>query len=402
LRKGGEEVLQNIKVLDFSKLLPGPYATMMLADLGAEILRVESPSLPDMVREMEPMDGESSAAHQHLNRSKKSITLDLKKREAVDIVKQLIQEYDVVLEQFRPGVMERLGLDYETLKQVNPNIIYCSLSGYGQTGPYRDRPGHDNNYLSIAGINSYSGRKQEAPVPMGVQIADLAGGSLHSVIAILTAVIHRQTTGDGQYIDLSMTDATFALNAMFGAGYITKGIQPKIEETFLNGGTHYDYYETKDGRYFSVGSLEAPFRNKLCEALNLEDMKEVALSNGPEDILAFKAAIKDVFLTKNYDEWTAVFREVEACVEPVLNFSEAVNHPQIQSRNMITEVPREDGTKQQQISSPFKFSDYQQKYKHTGTRRGDHTMEILRNLELDENKIEALVDQNVVGEIERK
>ena len=402
MRKGGEEVLQNIKVLDFSKLLPGPYATMMLADLGAEILRVESPSLPDMVREMEPMDGESSAAHQHLNRSKKSITLDLKKREAVDIVKQLIQEYDVVLEQFRPGVMERLGLDYETLKQVNPNIIYCSLSGYGQTGPYRDRPGHDNNYLSIAGINSYSGRKQEAPVPMGVQIADLAGGSLHSVIAILTAVIHRQTTGDGQYIDLSMTDATFALNAMFGAGYITKGIQPKIEETFLNGGTHYDYYETKDGRYFSVGSLEAPFRNKLCEALNLEDMKEVALSNGPEDILAFKAAIKDVFLTKNYDEWTAVFREVEACVEPVLNFSEAVNHPQIQSRNMITEVPREDGTKQQQISSPFKFSDYQQKYKHTGTRRGDHTMEILRNLELDENKIEALVDQNVVGEIERK
>src|SRR5690625_1993909 len=193
---------------------------MMLADLGAEILRVESPSLPDMVREMEPMDGESSAAHQHLNRSKKSITLDLKKREAVDIVKQLIQEYDVVLEQFRPGVMERLGLDYETLKQVNPNIIYCSLSGYGKTGPYRDRPGHDNNYLSIAGINSYSGRKQEAPVPMGVQIADLAGGSLHSVIAILTAVIHRQTTGDGQYIDLSMTDATFALNAKIGRAHV--------------------------------------------------------------------------------------------------------------------------------------------------------------------------------------
>jgi crotonobetainyl-CoA:carnitine CoA-transferase CaiB-like acyl-CoA transferase len=395
-------VLQNIKVLDFSKLLPGPYATMMLADLGAEILRVESPSLSDLIREMEPMDGESSAAHQHLNRSKKSITLDLKKREAVDIVKQLIQEYDVVLEQFRPGVMERLGLDYETLKQVNPHIIYCSLSGYGQTGPYHDRPGHDNNYLSIAGINGYSGRKQEAPVPMGVQIADLAGGSLHSVIAILTAVIHRQTAGEGQYIDLSMTDATFALNAMFGPGYITEGIQPKIEETFLNGGTHYDYYETKDGRYFSVGSLEAPFRNKLCEALNLEDMKEVALSNRPEDILTFKAAIKDVFLTKNYDEWTTVFREVDACVEPVLSFSEAVNHPQIQARNMITKVPREDGTKQQQISSPFKFSDYQQKYKHTGTRRGDHTMEILRNLELDENKIKALVDQNVFGEIERK
>src|SRR5699024_5368968 len=156
--------------------------------------------------------------------------LDLKKREAVEIVKELIQEYDVVLEQFRPGVMERLGLDYETLKQVNPDIIYCSLSGYGQTGPYRDRPGHDNNYLSIAGINGYSSRKHERPVPMGVQIADLAGGSLHSVVAILTAVIHRQQTGEGQYIDLSMTDAAFALNAMFGSGYITKDVQPKPEE----------------------------------------------------------------------------------------------------------------------------------------------------------------------------
>jgi crotonobetainyl-CoA:carnitine CoA-transferase CaiB-like acyl-CoA transferase len=160
---------------------------------------------------MEPTDGNSSAAHQHLNHSKKSITLDLKKKEATDIIKQLVQEYDVVLEQFRPGVIERIGLDYETLKQVNPDIIYCSLSGYGQTGPYRDRSGHDNNYLSIAGINGYSGRKQERPVPMGVQIA------------ILTAVIDRQQTGEGQYIDLSMTDVAFALYAVSGPGYITAG-----------------------------------------------------------------------------------------------------------------------------------------------------------------------------------
>jgi crotonobetainyl-CoA:carnitine CoA-transferase CaiB-like acyl-CoA transferase len=395
-------VLQNIKVLDFSKLLPGPYATMMLADLGAEILRVEAPGLPDLIRDLEPLDGESSAAHQHLNRSKKSITLDLKKREAVDIVKQLIQEYDVVLEQFRPGVMERLGLDYETLKQVNSNIIYCSLSGYGQTGPYRDRAGHDNNYLSIAGINGYSGRKQGRPVPMGIQIADLAGGSLHSVIAILTAIIHRQETGEGQYIDLSMTDATFALNAMLGPGYITKDVQPEPEGTLLNGAAHYDYYETKDRRYFSVGSLEAPFRISLCDALNLEHMKRAALSDRSEDMAAFKAALKEVFLTKTYDEWMAVFLEADACVEPVLSFSEAVNHSQIQARNMITEVPREDGTAQQQISSPFKFSAYQQEYKHVGTERGEHTMEILKSLGLSEEKINLLIDQNVFGEIERK
>ncbi|GAB3792212.1 CaiB/BaiF CoA transferase family protein [Virgibacillus kimchii] len=395
-------MLQHIKVLDFSKLLPGPYATMMLADLGAEVLRVESPSLPDLIREMEPMDGESSAAHQHLNRSKKSITLDLKKKEATDIVKELIQEYDVVLEQFRPGVMERLGLDYETLKQVNPNLIYCSLSGYGQTGPYRERPGHDNNYLSIAGINGYSGRKKERPVPMGIQIADLAGGSLHSVIAILTAVTHRQQTGEGQYIDLSMTDAAFALNAMFGPGYITKGVQPKAEETMLNGETHYDYYETKDGRYFSVGSLEPRFRLNLCEAMDLEHMKDVALTERQEDIVQFKAAIKEAFLTKNYDTWTEIFQEIDACVEPVLSFSEAVNHPQIQARNMITEVPKPDGSMQRQISSPLKFSNYEQEYKHVGAKRGEHTMEVLQDLGLKEDKINELVNRDVFGQIERK
>lgn len=394
-------MLQHIKVLDFSKLLPGPYATMMLADLGAEVLRVESPSLPDLIREMEPIDGKSSVAHQHLNRSKKSIALDLKKKEATEIVKELIQEYDVVLEQFRPGVMERLGLDYETLKQVNPNLIYCSLSGYGQTGPYRDRSGHDNNYLSLAGINGYSGRKQERPVPMGIQIADLAGGSLHSVIAILSAVIHRQQTGEGQYIDLSMTDAVFALNAMFGPGYITKNVQPEAEETFLNGGTHYDYYETKDGRFFSVGSLEPQFRRNLCEALDLEHMKEVALSEEPEDIAAFKAAIKEVFLKKTFDEWQAVFQDVDACVEPVLKFSEAVNHPQIQARKMVTEVPKQNGT-QRQISSPFKFSGYKQQYKHVGAERGEHTMEILKNLGLKEDEISELINKNVLGVIERK
>jgi crotonobetainyl-CoA:carnitine CoA-transferase CaiB-like acyl-CoA transferase len=386
-----------MKVLDFSKLLPGPYATMMLADLGAEVLRVESPSLPDLIREMEPQDGESSAAHQHLNRSKKSITLDLKKKEATEIVKELIQEYDVVLEQFRPGVMERLGLDYETLKQVNPNIIYCSLSGYGQTGPYRDRPGHDNNYLSIAGINGYSRRKQEKPVPMGIQIADLAGGSLHSVVAILTAFIHRQQTGEGQFIDLSMTDAAFALHAMFGPGYLTKGIEPEAEEEFLNGGTHYDYYETKDGRFFSVGSLEPQFRVNLCEALGLEQIKEVALSNNPDNIASFKTAIKKAFLTKTFDEWLSVFQDVEACVEPVLSFAEAVHHPQIQARNMIQKVPGMNGSIQQQISSPFKFSNYRQEYRHAGTKRGEHTLEVLADMGLDENKINVLLEQGVFG-----
>nr|WP_318036015.1 CaiB/BaiF CoA-transferase family protein [Halobacillus shinanisalinarum] len=394
-------MLNSMKVLDFSKLLPGPYATMMLADLGAEILRVESPDLPDFIRELEPLDGEDSATHQHLNRSKKSISLNLKKRESVELVKQLVQDYDVVLEQFRPGVMARLGLDYETLKEANPKLIYCSLTGYGQTGPYRDRPGHDNNYLSVAGIAGYSARKNERPAPMGIQIADIAGGSLHSVIAILTAVIHRESTGEGQYIDLSMTDSSFSLNALFGPGYLACGIEPRSEGTELNGGTFYDYYETKDGRYFSVGSLEPPFRKKLCKGLDISHLIGLAESTEPEDKWLFKAAVKEAFLEKTYDEWFTIFNDVDACVEPVLTFSEAVEHPQVKARNMIVDVPKSDGTSQRQIASPIKSTAYKQKYKFVGGKRGENTLEILRQIGLNEGQIKELIDKDLIGLVKK-
>ncbi|MDQ0220511.1 CoA transferase [Peribacillus cavernae] len=394
-------MLNSLKILDFSKLLPGPYATMMLADLGAEILRVESPNLPDFIRELEPLDGEDSATHQHLNRSKKSISLDLKKQEAVEIVKRLILDYDIVLEQFRPGVMERLGLDYESLKEVNPTIIYCSLSGYGQTGPYRDRPGHDNNYLSIAGVAGYSTRENQRPVPMGIQIADMAGGSLHSVIAILSAVIHREHTGEGQHIDLSMMDSSFALNAMFGSGYLTSGVEPKSEATELNGGSFYDYYETKDKRYFSVGSIEPSFRKKLCEALGIPHMVNLAGNTKPEDKRTFKEAVKEAFLEKTYGEWLNIFKDVEACVEPVLKLSETIEHPQIQARNMIVDVPRNNGTSQRQIASPIKSTAYKQQYKYIGGKRGANTLEVLQQIGLDENQINELIDKDLFGLAEK-
>ena len=182
--------LSGLKVLDFSTLLPGPFATMMFADMGADVLRVESPSRPDMVRVMPPYaDDGNSAAHGFLNRSKRSIAIDLKRPEGVEIVKQLVAEYDIVIEQFRPGVMDRLGVGYEALKAINPKLIYCSITGYGQTGPYRDRAGHDMNYLAIAGVLGYNGRKASGPAPMAVQVADIAGGSCHAVIGVLAAVI---------------------------------------------------------------------------------------------------------------------------------------------------------------------------------------------------------------------
>ncbi|WP_243290753.1 CaiB/BaiF CoA-transferase family protein [Bacillus sp. FJAT-47783] len=395
-------MLQSMKILDFSKLLPGPYATMMLADMGAEILRVESPNLRDYIRELPPIDGEDSAVHQHLNRSKKSISLDLKKQEAVDLIKRLVQEYDIILEQFRPGVMERLGLDYEVLKEVNPKVIYCSLSGYGQTGPYRNRPGHDNNYLSIAGVAGYSARKNERPVPMGIQIADMAGGSLHAVIAILAAVIHRQNTGEGQYVDISMTDSSFALNAMFGPAYLACGIEPKPEETALNGATFYDYYETKDGRYFSVGSLEPHFQKQLCKTLGLTHIIDKAASMKEADVRLFKEAVQKKFLEKTFHEWIDIFADVDACVEPVLSFSEACQHEQLIARKMIVDVPKGNGTTQKQIASPIKSTAFEPEYKFVGGKRGADTEEILLKAGLNEVEIRALIENEVIGQLEPK
>jgi alpha-methylacyl-CoA racemase len=360
-----------MKILDFSTLLPGPYATMMFADMCADVLKVESSTRPDLLSGMQ-------ATHHHLNRSKSSIAMNLKKEESVEIVKKLVLDYDIVIEQFRPGVMERLGLDYESMKQANPRLIYCSLTGYGQTGPYQNRPGHDNNYLALSGMLDYSRRKGEKPTTMGIQIADIAGGSMHAVIGILAAALHREKTGEGQHIDISMTDASFALNAMFGPDYLVNGVEPKPEELLLNGGTFYDYYETKDGRYFSVGSLEPQFRLLLCEALQKPDLIRFAMSEKRADQHRFKEKIKAAFLEKDFDEWLKVFDdEFEGCVEPVLTFAEACEHPQLRARGMITTVPGLDGGAQKQIATPLKFSSAKPVYTHIGPELGSNTEEIL-------------------------
>lgn len=372
-------ILQGLKVLDFSTLLPGPYATLMLADMGADVVRVESPTRVDIVRSIEPSDEEGiSAAHRHLNRSKKSLALDLKDPASIDVIHSLLQEYDIVVEQFRPGVMARLGLDYEALKKINPRIIYCSLTGYGQTGPYAERAGHDINYLSIAGVMDYSRREGERPPALGVQIADVAGGSLHSVIGILAAVYHREKTGEGQFVDVSMTDASFSMNALFGSGYLAHGVEPQAENLTLNGGEFYDYYETKDGRYFSVGSIEPAFRKMLCESLGATEVMEIAFSENPEDKAKFKEEVAAKFLSKNFSEWMEIFNhDFDGCVEPVLTFAEASEHPQIQAREMVVDVPNENGTLQKQIAFPIKFSTNPTVYRKTGGPLGEDNKTIL-------------------------
>ncbi|MHC8306902.1 CaiB/BaiF CoA transferase family protein [Pseudomonas sp. PB3P13] len=388
--------LASLKILDFSTLLPGPFASLLLADMGAEVLRIESPTRIDLVRVLPPHDQGVSASHAYLNRNKRSLALDLKQPQALEIIQQLVQDYDIVLEQFRPGVMERLGLGYEALKALNPKLIYVSITGYGQTGPYRDRAGHDINYLALAALASYTGRADSGPLPLGMQVADVAGGSLHGVIGLLAAVIARQQTGQGQHLDVSMTDCAFSLNAMAAAGYLACGEEPGRETQMLNGGSFYDYYRSRDGRWLSVGSLEPPFMKQLCTALGLEELAALGLSPQPAQQKKLKDALKVEFEKHDFDELTALFAELDACVEPVLTVGEAVRHPQFQARELVTDVPRGDGSMQAQVACPLKFSAGLPAPRHVGAALGEHTDQVLGELGFSVERIARLRGANVI------
>lgn len=389
--------LSSLKILDFSTLLPGPFASLLLADMGAEVLRVESPGRLDLVRAVPPHDGDTSASHAYLNRNKRSIGLDLKRPEAVDVVKRLVLDYDIVLEQFRPGVMDRLGVGYAALKAVNPALIYVSITGYGQTGPYRERAGHDINYLALSGLASYTGRADSGPLPLGVQVADLAGGSLHGALGLLAAVIQRQHSGEGQQVDISMTDCAFALNGMAGAGYLACGVEPGLESQALNGGSFYDHYRTRDGRWFSVGSLEPAFMKAFCAALGRPELASRGLSPDPAVQQALKREITIEIERRDFAECSALFAAVDACVEPVLPLSEAVEHPQIKARGLVIEVPREGAPAQRQIGCPIRFSAGLPEPRHIGTALGAHTDEVLHELGYAAEHIEALRSSGALG-----
>jgi alpha-methylacyl-CoA racemase len=322
--------LKGLKVLDFSTLLPGPYATMLLADMGADILRIESPSRPDLVRAMEPQVAGQSAAFEYLNRGKRSLGINLKHHQAVSIVHALLADYDVLVEQFRPGVMARLGLGYEALSRINPRLIYCSITGYGQSGPYRDRAGHDINYLALSGISACSGKQSVGPLLSGVQIADVAAGSQPAVMAILAAVIQRSTTGKGQFIDIAMSDQCMALQPLMMPGVTNGHAAIGAQEHFLNGVGVYDYYATADGLYMAVGSLEPQFRQRLVEALGHPEWLAE-----PDDLL--KDHLRHTFIQQTQDVWVQCFSEIDACVEPVLSMSEALVHPHALARKLVTE-----------------------------------------------------------------
>ena len=364
--------LAGLKILDFSTLLPGPFATLYLADLGAEVVHIESPTRPDLIRLLPPYAHGQATAHSYLNRNKQSVSLDLKDPHNIELIKLKISDYDIVVEQFRPGVMQRLGLDYQTLAEINPRLIYCSITGYGQYGDYQHKAGHDINYMALSGIAGHSGRKQSGPPPMGIQIADVAGGSLHAVIGILAAVCERQRSGLGQYIDISMTDCVVGLNNMAAAAVLAGEQKQYPEQEHLNGGTFYDYYMTQDGRYLSIGSLEPQFFSALAQILALPILMEKGSSLQPEDRAAVKYAIAEKIQQKTWSSWQEIFKHSDVCVEPVLALDEALQSNLAQQRGWVVQVPIQPNAEQTeaQLACPIKFSRSQAKYQFIGQALG--------------------------------
>ncbi len=395
-----EPLLEGTRILDFTYLLPGPFATMILSDLGAEVLRVESHTRLDLARLAPPYvdkDGTVSCMHAYLNRNKRSIALDLKYAESIALIKRLIAEkgFDVVVEQYRPGAMGRLGLSYEALSEINPGLIYCSITGYGQTGPWSGRAGHDINYLSLAGVMSYSGSRKGGPCAMGIQVADVGSGSNNAAIGILAAIIGRMKTGKGQHIDVSMTDGIFPYHVVSGLGSLCGAPEPSYETEVLNGGSLYGFYETSDSRYISFGGLEPQFLSASLEALGLSDYIPRLMEPGMTEEL--RAQVSRIFRSRPLSHWQEVFRDVDACVDPVLTVLEATSSEHSKARGLVVEVPGPDGGTISQIAAPIKFSGYSPEYRRCGPSLGQDTREVLESLGLRGDEIADLKSKGIIA-----
>jgi len=398
--------LEGITVLDLTRLAPGPYCTMILADLGAEVIKVEEPGPPTGRRAVQaaglsttppPRYGvERHSPHWALNRNKKTIGLNLKHDEARQIFYQLADRADVVVEEFRPGVAKRLGIDYDTLSQRNPRLIYCAITGYGQTGPYRDLVGHDINYIATAGCLGMIGPAGGPPVIPHNIIADFAGGGMHGAIGILAALMARQRTGRGQFVDIAMTDGVYSLLVSHLSTYFASGLVPRRGEGMLDGAApYYNIYKTKDGKWLSIGSIEPWFYANLCKALGREDFlpDEFAEGDRREEI---RQAFRAIFKTKTRDEWFEILRQHDICVAKVYDLDETEHDPHLRARDMIVEIEHPEAGKVKQVGISVKLSDTPGQIRFLAAPLGTHTEEILSGLGYSNAQIAALREEGAI------
>ena len=378
------DALSGIRVLDLSRLLPGPFLTMVLADMGADVVKVEDPKLGDYLRAFPPAKGGIAGRFLAINRGKRSIALDLKKPAARDAFLKMVERADVVVESFRPGVMDKLGIGYATLAAKNPKIVVCSISGYGQTGPYALRAGHDLNYIALAGVLGMTGPASGAPQMPGVQIADLAGGALWGATAILGALVGRERSGKGAHLDISMCEGSLALLAA-EFGNLDCGAKPTRGTETLNGALAcYGVYRTSDDRYLSVGALEPKFWIALNQAIGRPPNAAEIIASDQAKVRSELAAI---FATKTADEWTAFFAERDCLVELVLEPSEVPQHPLHRAREVFFEIDGGAGVGPiMQVRTPVG----RPAHASPPPRLGEHTRAVLAEYGLSDDEITAL------------
>lgn len=383
--------LEGIRIVDRSQMGPGPYCTMLLGDLGADVIRVDpgGGKLAEARVAFPPGTEDRIRAYNSEERNKRSIVLDLRIDEAREVYYRLATDADVIVEQSRPGAPERLGVGYETIKTKNPRIVYCAITGYGQTGPYRDLVGHDINYISIGGALGIMGPKDSPPAIPSNLIADYAAGGMLAAMGILAALMARERTGRGQFIDISLTDGVISMMHAHATMYFTMGFVPERGEDMLTGGVpFYNVYETKDGKYISVGAIETWFFKHLCSLLGREDLVSRQLSSDKRDEMM--RTFKDIFLTKTRDEWLRILQRDDTCVAPVHSVGEMATDPHVIEREMVVEIDHPRVGKVKHVGIPIKLSDTPGAVRRPPPLRGEHTDEVLTELGYSKQDIDQL------------
>jgi alpha-methylacyl-CoA racemase len=375
--------LSGIRILDLSRLLPGPYLTQLLSDLGAEVIKVETPLAGDHARLAPPEMGLGNM-YETINQGKKSLALNYRNPRGRALFLQLAATADVVLEGFRPTIADKYGIGYRDVCTVKPDIVYCSLSGYGRDGPYKQRAGHDFNYLSIGGAFSLNGRPGEKPIPYGLPVADLSGGML-AAIAILGALVGRERGGPGMYLDMALLDGVIswvtplALSAYFSGLEVGAGTHP-----LLGGRAFFNIYETSDGKYLTLAAIEPHFWGDFCKTVGRPDL--IARQFDP----SISKEVEAIFKQKSRAEWLALFAGSDACVEPVNSVEEMLVDPQVQARGHV----RMEGEKPVGMHTPFVFARGE---RSPAPALGADTCALLSEIEVSEEEIRALAEQKIIA-----
>ena len=392
--------LSDVRVLDLSRLLPGGFCSLLLADLGADVLKVEDTGMGDYIRWSAPHyegaeDSAKSALFLALNRGKRSIRLDLKSEAGREVLLKLVREYDVLLESFRPGVMERLGVGYDTLREANPRLVYCAITGYGQDGPYTARSGHDMNYLGLNGLLGLSGDADGPPVQPAGQIADLGGGALMAAFGILAALRERERSGEGQLVDVSMFDGSLSWLALVAAQYLADGAVPRRGGLPLAGGlVCYRPYACRDG-WVTLGALEPKFWQEWCRGVGREDLVEKQFERPGSDA---HAEVERIFMERTRAEWQAFASEHDCCLEPVLGLDEALDSELVRAREMVLSLEQPGAEADVRLLGvPVKLSRTPGAPAGPGPALGEHTTEVLSSLGYSADEIDALLESGAAA-----